>query len=241
MLIKTRAIVLRTLKYGESRLIVDLFTQAMGCVSFIHSIHKSKKSRVGKQYFQPLTILEVEYDSRQNIQLQRIKEVRIAYPFCTIPFDAYKLSISLFTAEFLYHCVHGEQEVGTLYQYVEASICWLDAADGAFANFHLVFTMHLSRFIGFYPNLEDYVQGDFFDLRNGVFCSFPPSHSDYIVPVEASKIHLLMRMNYESMRLFRFSRQERNRCVDLILRYYRLHIPAFPELKSWAVLQELFQ
>ncbi|MBS5614705.1 MAG: DNA repair protein RecO C-terminal domain-containing protein, partial [Prevotella buccalis] len=165
----------------------------------------------------------------------------LAYPFSTIPFNSYKLSISLFLSEFLYFSVRGEHEVGALYQYVENSIRWLDSAEGAFANFHLVFMMHLTRFIGFYPNLENWHSGDFFDLRNGVFCSLVPLHPDFIPPNEAAKIGQLMRMNYETMHLFRFSREERNRCANLILRYYRLHIPSFPELKSLSVLQDLFR
>lgn len=241
MLVKTQAIVLRTIKYGDSQLITDLFTQSMGNVSFIQRMHTGKGGRVGKPYFQPLTILDIEFDERPNKQLQRIKEMRLAYPFSTIPFNSYKLSISLFLSEFLYFSVRGEHEVGALYQYVENSIRWLDSAEGAFANFHLVFMMHLTRFIGFYPNLENWHAGDFFDLRNGVFCSLVPLHPDFIPPNEAAKISQLMRMNYETMHLFRFSREERNRCANLILRYYRLHIPTFPELKSISVLQDLFR
>ena len=52
---------------------------------------------------------------------------------------------------------------------------------------------------------------------------------------------MLMRMNYETMHLFAMSRTERNRCLEIILRYYRLHLPGFPELKSPDVLRELFQ
>ena len=241
MLIKTQAIVLKTLKFGESQLVIDLFTESIGCVSFIHPLLKTKRNRMGKQFFQPLTLLEIEFDSKQNDRLHRFKDIRIAYPFVSLPFDPYKQAIALFIAEFLYHCLRSEQQSPSLYRYVVTSINWLDASENSFSNFHLVFMMHFSRFIGFYPNLENYRRDDFFDLRDGIFCSSIPLHPDYVVPAEAAKINLLMRMNYESMHLFRFSRQERNRCIDLILHYYRLHIPAFPKLKSQAVLQELFR
>ena len=49
-----------------------------------------------------------------------------------------------------------------------------------------------------------------------------------------------MRMNYDTMHLFEMSRAERNRCVEIILSYYRLHLPGFPELKSLEVLRELY-
>lgn len=70
--------------------------------------------------------------------------------------------------------------------------------------------------------------------------SFPPQ-PDYLEPAEASRIALLMRMNYKNMHLFRMSQAERNRCVEIILNYYRLHVPGFPEMKSLPVLQTLFR
>lgn len=221
-------------------MIVDMFTEHGGRVSFICHLPKSARSKIKKQFFQPLTILDMEFDLRQNIKLQHIKDVRIALPFASIPFDAFKLSISLFIAEFLYYATRDEQVNPLLYNYVENSVAWLDGSKLSFSNFHLVFMMRLSRFLGFYPNLDDYRHGDFFDLRNGVFCAVPPLHPDFLNPDEAAKIGLLMRMNFDTMYLFAMSRQERNRCAELIIKFYRLHIPNFPDLKSLAVLKELF-
>ena len=154
------------------------------------------------------------------------------------------------------------------------SFLWLDAATDGYANFHLSFLMHLSRFLGFYPNtaplsspllggssgaskassrggLEGWGglkaspsrgrwEGAFFDLREGSFCDAPPLHADFLHPEEAARIHDMMRMDYQNMHLFRMSRTDRNRCLDVMLTYYRLHLPCFPELKSLPVLKELF-
>lgn len=240
MLIRTNAIVLRSLKYSDSQVIVDMLTEQSGRVSFICRLAKTAKGKLKKQLFQPLTILEITYDSRPRVTLQRIVDASIRQPFGSIPFHPYKLTISLFIAEFLLYSTRDEQQDLPLYQYVESSVRWLDATVRSFANFHLVFMMRLSRFIGFFPNLEDYRSGDFFDLRNGTFSTLPPLHPDYLNPQESAKIGLLMRMNYESMHLFAMTRAERNRCTELILDYYRLHVPGFPELKSLPVLRELF-
>ena len=80
----------------------------------------------------------------------------------------------------------------------------------------------------------------FFDLRGAVFCTAPPLHRDYLLPQEASRIGLLMRMDYPTMHLFRLSRAERNRILEILLLYYRLHLPAFPELQSLSVLKEIY-
>lgn len=240
MLIKTKAIVLRHLKFGDSSLIVDLFTEHQGRLSFMVRIPKTQKGKLKKQLFQPMTVLEIAYDYRQRASMQHLRDARIAIPFVSIPINPVKMSLSLFLAEFLYYCTRDEQQNEPLYQYIENSISWLDAAGQSYANFHLVFMMRLSRFIGFYPNLDDYVEGCYFDLRNASFDITAPLHPDFLQPVEAARINTLIRMNYETMRLFRMNRLERNRITELILYYYRLHVPNMPELRSFDVLKELF-
>lgn len=240
MLIKTKAIVLRCIKYGDSSLIADILTEAMGRVSFIVRIPKTAKAKVKKQFFQPLTILELEFDHRQRSQLQHIRNVRIALPYTSIPFEPAKSCILIFLAEFLYYVTRDEQQNTPLYNYVESSLAWLDGASSGFASFHLVFMMRLSRFVGFFPNFDDFMPGCLFDLRSGSFCQNVPLHTDYLIPQEAERVGKLMRMDYETMRLFRLSHSERNRIATLTLLYYRLHVPDMPELKSFPILQELF-
>ena len=241
MLTKTQAIVLHSLKYGESRLIVDMFTRAFGRQSFIVSIPKTTKSKIKKQFFQPLTLLEIETDIRPKLQLQKLNDVRLLTPFASIPFEPDKLAISLFVAEFLYYALRSEQRNELLYDYLENSIMWLDGQPANFANFHLVFLLRLTRFLGFYPNLDDYEDGDYFDLRESEFMRQPPVHRDFLHPEEAQKVQLMMRMDFATMHLFRMSHDDRNRLLEVSIKYSRLHLPDFPEMKSIEVLQALYR
>ena len=243
---KTEAIVLHSVKYGEQKIIVDMFTRQWGRLSFAVPLPRSAHGKFKKQYFQPLTLLYIEADVRPQQSLQRLSEVSLLAPLPSLLSDPSKLAIELFVCEFLYHALRDEQQNEPLFDYVRTSIEWLDERERDFANFHLVFLMHLSRFLGFYPNLE--VRGEreevgelFFDLREGRFCASAPVHRDFLMPQEAGRIHLMMRMDFFSMHLFRLNRADRNRILELLIHYYRLHIPQFPELRSLAVLQELFQ
>lgn len=240
MEVKSKAIVLRTVKYGDSRMIVDMLTASVGRVSFVCSLSKTNKGKIKKQLFQPLTLLDLVFDYRPTTVLQRIKDVRISRPFVSIPFDACKLSIGLFLSEFLLYATKCEQDGNQLEEFTEKSLLWLDNAVDGFANFHLVFMIRVSLFVGFYPNLDGYRDGAWFDLRDGSFTMTCPSHPDYLNPVDSRRILLLTRMNFDNMRLFRMSRDDRNRCLDVIMAYYRLHVPNFPVLRSLEVLRELF-
>lgn len=238
MLQKTDAVVLHAIKYGEQRMIVDMFTRVFGRLSFIVSLPKSARSATKKQYFQPLTLLSVETDMRPLQQLQKLRDVSLLQPLGSLQTDAAKLAVAMFVAEFLYHALRGEQQDEKLFDYVRSSIEWLDGSGSGYANFHLVFLMRMTRFLGFYPNTEG--SGPYFDLQGATFCDAPPLHRNFLMPEEARHIALMMRMDYATMHLFRFSRQQRQRVLDILIDYYRLHLPTFPELKSIAVLRELF-
>lgn len=241
MLVKTEALVLHSIKYGDGKLVVDMFTAAFGRMAFIVAVRRpSGRGGMPKQLFQPMAQLSVECDVRPRMKLQKLRSASLSYPYAGIPFDPMKLPVALFAADFLYYALRGEQENAALFAYLCGGMQWLDRCGSRYANFHLVFLMRLSRFLGFYPNLDGYFPGDCFDLRSGCFCHGVPVHRDFLAPDEARKVLLMMRMSFANMHLFRMSRIERNRLVDIIIMYYRIHIPDFPELKSLAVLRELF-
>jgi DNA repair protein RecO (recombination protein O) len=242
MEIKTQALVLHATKYGESKLIVELLTREMGRLTVICHVSTTGKGKIKKQLFQPLSLLEADIDYRPNRNMQRFRDLRLDTPFISIPYDAVKLSIAFFLTEFLNYATRDEQQNEALFDYVKESLIWLDNKERPYSNFHLVFMMRLSRFIGFYPNVDEETDGnEWFDLRNGEFSPTQPTHPDYLKPEDAAKVKLLMRMNYENMHLFKLSQAERNRCTDIILYYYRLHVPNFPPLRSLEVVKELFR
>ena len=146
MLQKTLGIVLHTLKYKDTSLIADIYTEVAGRASFMVSIPRSRKAAVKPVLFQPLAL-----DFRPNATIYKVKEAKSLYPFATLPYDPYKSAIALFLSEFLYRAVREEAENRPLFAYLYHSVIWLDECREGFANFHLVFLMRLSRFLGCIP------------------------------------------------------------------------------------------
>jgi DNA repair protein RecO (recombination protein O) len=242
MLQKMNGIVIHSLKYNDSSLIVDIYTDLHGRGAFLVPLPRSRKAAVKSVLFQPLAMVEIEADIRPGGRgLTRVREAKAAMPFKSIPYDAVKSAIALFIAEFLYRALREEEANAPLFAYLVNSLEWLDECESKYANFHLVFLMRMSRFLGFYPNLDDYRDGDLFDLQNAVFVGKAPvTHHYYIDAEETRAFRQLMRLNYETMGLFAMNRQQRQRCLAIVMDYYRLHLPDFPQLKSLDILQELF-
>jgi DNA repair protein RecO (recombination protein O) len=239
MLETTRGIVLHSQKYSEGSLIVNIFTESHGNLGFIVKIPKSRTSSLRTVFLRPLSILEIVFDYRPNLSLQRITEIRLAVSYQTLPFDPLKETMALFLSEFLYYALRNEQPSISLFSYLTNGLEWLDMSRKEYSNFHLVFLLRLTRFLGFWPNVENYHEDDFFDLLSSQYTRVRPPHGFYLIPEEACLVPLFLRMSYPTMRLFRMNHVQRGRFLDVLNSYYRLHIPDFPVLKSVAVLRDV--
>ena len=242
MLQRTKGIVLHTFKFKDNQLIAVVFTQQWGRTSYIVSIPKTHKAGAKHLLLQPLAEVEAEADMKPNVSLFRLKSLQVAQPLESIPYHPVKSVIALFLQEFLYHAIREEgQPNESLYAYLAHSVRWLDMAEKDYANFHLVFLLRVSQFLGLRPNVENYQPGCYFDMLNASFVlQQPKAHAYYIAPEESRHMVNLMRLNFANMHLFKMNRHERNHLLSLINDYYRLHLPDFPELNSLQVLKEVF-
>ncbi len=239
MLLKSRAIVLHTIRYTDDTFISNVLTERCGVVGFIVRRSKSKKTAVKHTLFQPLTHLCLEWN-QQSKALARPKSAQVDYVYSSLPYDSAKMGTALFLTEFLSYVLRTEPPSAELFEYIESSLRWYDEAREGYANFHLTFLMRLLRLLGFRPNLENYTEGDCFDLEAGSFCASQPLHGNF-VPVEHARLMpQLMRMNYHNMHLFKFSGSERQQLLHVINKYYSLHVPNFPTLRSIDVLHEVY-
>lgn len=240
MLNKSRGIVLHTLKYNDTSLIAHILTETDGCVTFMISISHSKRAAVKYTLFQPLALLELEWEQRRPDDMCKPKAAHVSDTLYSIPFEPFKSAIAMFLAEFLRYALRAEPSSDALFEYVYRSVQWLDTCEEGFANFHLVFLLRLTQFLGFFPDVHEASPGSYFDLQACTFTQIRPPHHEFLQPEDAARLPVLLRMRYENMRYFKFSGAERNRFLSVINDFYRLHIPNFPELKSLSVLRDLF-
>lgn len=240
MIERTLGVVLHQFRYNDDSIIVNIYTQLHGNVGFLVKMPKNKRSNVKTLLLRPLTILELDYDLRPNQALQRINDMKLHISYSSLPYDPIKGSVALFLSEFLYYALKHEIANHSLFYYLCNSLQWLDRSEKGLANFHLVFLMRLTRFLGFWPNIQDYENGMVFDMKDASMVGVLPSHGQYLSTEESVLLPFLLRMDYATMHLFRFTRQQRARVLSVLLDYYRMHIPEFPELKCLDVLRTIF-
>ena len=236
----TRAIVLRSVRYSDNRVIVTFFSEIYGIMSAPVRINPSGKKGCRSAMMQVLTLVELCLDFKPSAELQKTKDVQIISPWKDIPYNPVKASVAMFLGDLLYHCLWSEGANSDLFAFIENSLDWLDEAESGYANFHLVFMVRLTRFMGFLPCSDGYKKGMVYDLKNASFSTVIPTHGQYLDENESRWVSLILNMHYSQMSRLRMSRNERWHMLDVLLRYYRLHVPAFGELQSLDILRELF-
>ena len=241
MYIDDKGLVLRTVKYDDKSFIAHIFTASRGHVAFMLNGSRGKRSGTSARLFQPLSFLSFQWDAKPTATLHRMKEARLLFTQQDIPYHPIKRSIAMLLAEFMTHALTSEAENTHLYIYIEHSVQWLDVAPEGYANFHLVFLLKLARFLGIAPNTEDYVEGCSFDLTRGRFTTADVPSNELLCSADATLLYRLSDASYATMDTITMSRHDRARLINHLARYYALHIPGFPAIKSLEVLQEVME
>jgi DNA repair protein RecO (recombination protein O) len=241
MLHKTKAIVLNHRKYGDNGLIATLYTETLGRKAFLIQGFYSRKSKFHTTFFQPLTLLDLEADINPKRELQRIKEISFAQPFQSIPFNNVKQAITLFLAEILYKTLKEEESNPALFEYVYHTLQLLDAQEEGIANFHLLFLMHLTKYLGFFP-IDNYSESDcVFDTVNGRFYQFISSQSKVGDQTKSFLIHKLLTLSFDQLESLQLNHQIRYSLLQLIIEFYQVHLGSLSVVKSLPVLQCIFE
>lgn len=224
MLLKTKGIVLRFVKYKESSVIATIYTLEKGIISVIANSVRSKKSTGKIALFQPLSLVELIVYFNEAKNISRISEINSYHPLHKLRQDPIKASISIFINEILNKCLKEEEKNPPFYDFIQNSIIHLNEQTNEIANFHLIFLIKLSLFLGIKPHSTvDFIQ----QISNSSF---------YTNQENLAKLDYLLIANYEtSLSLTHTVRQ--TILIDLI-EYYQNHIE-IGRINSIDVLHEI--
>lgn len=230
MEIKTRGIVIRTFKYGESSAISHIYTEHAGLLSFLVPSAYKNKGKVRISHLQPLNSVEIIFRQNRTVQLHRLLDIR-----CTLSPELSgfrRQAFGLILTEILQQTLREHEINEALFRYLHD-----EALPGLNSDIHawqLPFVMlNVLHHYGCAPNTDTYAPGSFLDLQNGVFLNslIPLNH---IAEPEISELIYemltrgILHLNPDQVKL--------RKLTDELVRYYRYHIRSEFELQSREVL-----
>jgi len=238
MQITTKAIVLSSLKYGDTSLIVKAYTASDGLKSYlIKGALKSKKGKLKAAYFQPLTQLELVAIHRNKGTLESLREARVTYHYQSLQNNMAKNAVAIFLAEMLGNSILEEERNDALFQYLELALQWLDSNDDI-SNFHIFFLLGLSKYLGFYPDTNN-KEAAYFDLQEGEFVD-TPTLNPVITGLNLSHFKSFLGINFDAIESIKMNKTNRQELLQSVVLYFELHLHGFRKPKSLAILNEVF-
>lgn len=239
MLHKTKGIVLKTTNYSETSVVCQVFTEKFGIQSYLINGVKKPKAKISNNILQPLHLLEMVVYYKQNVQLQRISEARAAPIFKSIPYHLTKNTIIQFLDEVLYKSIRHQQTDQHLFEFLFYAIILFDETPEVNIDFHLIFLMKLSRFLGFAPLELLNKTYKYFDLQEGKFSNLMPVHPYFIEGKDGEVFVQLLNSDFETKTSSITNNKYRRFILDKILIFYKLHTASFGEIKSHQILEEI--
>lgn len=237
---KGRGVVLHTLKYGDSSMVVYLLTDVGGRRSYMVQGVRSRNGRGSKQaLLQPMFPVEFEGLESPRQEMHRFKELRGGFTLREMPFDVRKSTMALFMAEVLYRLVRECEPNEALFNFVWGSVGALDAMQQGVANFHLWFLAHLSRLLGFQPG-NTYTPGAWFDIREGEYVRTRPAHTACMTQECSQLLDELLHCDADRLGEIALNRAQRTEFLNALLVYLGYHLDAVSAVQSVRILKEVF-
>lgn len=238
MLVKTKGIVFKSMKYSETSLILDIYTEEKGLRSCIVSGVRKAKSKTASLY-QVLQILDIILYDKDAQKLNRIKEASSAYLYRSITLDIHKTNLAIFLIDIASSTIKEHEANPELFAFLEMYLRYVDNTSENIALLSLKFMLDLSSFLGFAP-LDNYGLDEiYFDLEEGKYVS-EESRGNYILPHELSQhIRTIHNMEMKDVQSYSIPKTERTVLLDKLVLYYKLHLTGFKDPKSLEIFRGL--
>lgn len=239
MLIKTRGIIFKSVKYSESSIIADIFTEEKGLRSYIISGVRSKNAKINASILQVMTLVDLVVYHREDKNLTRIKEIKSSYVFQSIPFDVVKGAVGLFMVELARKTIRESEKNNLLFNFLFDAFRQLDISSFSVANFHIAFMVELSAFLGFLPGGEYSKETAGFDLAEGVFSALNKDGVHTLNNSESKFLDAFLKTPLDKSYTIKLNRMERKSFLNQMITFYKFHVENFESLNAHKILEEV--
>jgi len=240
MLLKFRGIVLHHIDYGETSLILHLYTDQKGRISVIIPGARGKRKNKKISLYHNLALLDLEVYYKASRDLQQIREARPVIPMPGLTGDPVKSTMALFLSEILYRTLKEEEANPELFSFLENAITYFELAGEGVANLHIYILIHLTRFLGFFPDINQKNDSIWFDMKAARFTNFPPETPNRVDPSISGLLAAFLNSGLDETIAIKLSRNQRSELIEALLVYYRTHLPEMGEIRSYPVLRAIF-
>ena len=232
MIVSTPGIVMHATKYGDTSLIVKIFTQQQGNQSFIVKSAYRKNSRFAASYFSPLAMMDISYDDHSKSSLKYLKDITPRRSSAQMYYDPAKSSILLFYNEILYKLLMDSGQDEVLFDFLQEEIAKVHESKGCMAELPLRFLLRLSRVMGYEPEDNFSEDAPYFSLQECHFQPFYMEDAGFLSRQQSEYLHLLLNSDDPVP----VTRGVRNALLKGLVAYFQMHNEQIRKIESLDIL-----
>ncbi len=242
VVMKIRFIALRVTRYNDRQNILTAYSRELGRVSLAVPAGRGRDAGRLRALSMPLRLVECEADPRAGREIMPLRQAVAVETCSSVWSHPLKQMMAMFLAEVMAVVTRDNAAADEgLYSFLEGTVKVLDLMrDDRLGNFHICFLCHLGRLMGVEPDIETWRQGYLLDMRDGQWRGSMPIHGDALTHEESLLAARLSRMTYANQHIYRFTREQRARTLDLLMRYLSIHLAPLTGVKSLEVLRGMF-
>lgn len=236
-----QGIVLQSIRYGDTSLIVKVLTRNHGLRSYMVKGAFNRNAKTRAALFQNLHLINyIEAGKPNKGSLGYMKDVQLASVYQSLPFVINKSAILMYVSELLTKTITEQEQNEALFDFIVRSLLWLDLVEQDYANFPLFFTLELTRYLGFYPK-ANHQPGYCFDMMEGGFAHDYPLHPYYFDANDAALLATLLNAGIDETCHIPLNVNQRRNMLDGLITFMRLHAPVMKEFHSYEVLKSVLE
>ena len=225
---KAELIVLNHTKFGENSIVLHTLSAEYGRHGFLVKV----SPKTAMALFLPLNILQAEVTENPKSDLWFARNFVSVTPLNGIRSNIHKNTMTLFMSEVLYRVVKDQTNEDGLADWLKGQIMTLDAMESDFANFHLLFLLNLCSALGFDPDTAG--------LAPFIVGSSPTCHPERSEGSNLKALDSLIKLPFAEALLLPLSGVDRNAIAESILKYIEFHTESTVNVRSLAVLREIY-
>ncbi|MBI5214759.1 MAG: DNA repair protein RecO [Ignavibacteriae bacterium] len=247
LVVKTEAIVLRTIKFKESSKIVTFYTKELGRVGAIVKGARRANSKIGAA-LEPMSHVQIVLYIKEGREVQTVGQCALLYSYHHFAADLEKLSVGLSIIELVYDIAHEQEQNIPLFELMADSLATVNKTSATTAILFF-FMLKLAELLGFAPvfgnchlckkeiNREPNAgKWLMFDLHKGSpvceHCS-PAQHG--LFKISAAALNKLQQLSFKTtsdIGGFTLEQKEEHEIEEFFARYFQSHVTGFKQLRS---------
>jgi len=242
MIVKTDAIVLKTIDYSESSIIATLFTREKGKTAVIAKGARKPKSKFAA-FLVPGQVVEVVYYYKQSRSVQTLSDISYNFKLNSLRVDIHKMALMMSLMELTGQVLHDNEVNEPLFQFLETFLQWIDKQEEVPKLLFPYVQIRLADYIGIglqpAEEIDNHTTG-YVNISSGTFSGESEGeHAAILTPNQFAFVKKSLHSTNASVLRIVMPVDELKKLIEILDKYFTYHIEGIKPRKSDKIFDQL--